>query len=324
MKKKLALWQAIKDNVESEIRVMLLYVLESSGSSPGRQGFGMMVTQSGTMQGSIGGGIMEHKLVEMAKEKLRHAITTSPQIRQQLHNKSSAKNQSGMICSGEQTVLMYEVQRGDVAAIITIINCLKELCTCCLQLLPKGIQATNEAAEQTYGYYYKTDEDWTYQEVVGYQNHLYIIGAGHCALALSRLMSNMDFYIHLYDDRNELYTMEQNNFVHEKHIVDDYSKLGTLIPSGKNSYVVIMTFGYRTDDVALRTLMGNDFKYLGVLGSATKIEKMFAVYRGEGVPEVVLKKIHAPVGLLIKSESPEEIAISIAAQIIKVKNERTI
>ena len=71
MKKQLAVWQAIKDSLQAEIPVMLLYVLESKGSSPGRQGFFMAVTAEGKMEGSIGGGIMEHKFVEMAREKLQ-------------------------------------------------------------------------------------------------------------------------------------------------------------------------------------------------------------------------------------------------------------
>ncbi len=82
-----------------------------------------------------------------------------------------------------------------------------------------------------------------------------------------------------------------------------------------------MTFGYRTDDIAVRALLQKDFKYFGLLGSKKKIEKMFTEYRKEGIEEGVLKKIHSPIGIQIKSQTPEEIAVSIAAEIIKVKNE---
>jgi xanthine dehydrogenase accessory factor len=66
--------------------------------------------------------------------------------------------------------------------------------------------------------------------------------------------------------------------------------------------------------------MNKSFKYFGLLGSRKKIEKMFADYRSEGIAEDILNKIHAPVGLHIKSQTPEEIAISIAAEIINEKN----
>src|SRR5688572_32457844 len=101
-------WQFIFDNIENGIPVMLLYVLESHGSSPGRQGFFMAVNANKEMEGSIGGGIMEHKFVEMAKEKLQ-AASDKPQVKKQIHDKAAAKDQSGMICSGEQTIFIYRV-----------------------------------------------------------------------------------------------------------------------------------------------------------------------------------------------------------------------
>ena len=103
-------------------------------------------------------------------------------------------------------------------------------------------------------------------------------------------------------------------------IVKDYSELKELIPSGENNYVVVMTFGYRTDDIAVRALMQKQFKYFGLLGSKKKIEKMFEDYRKDGMDGNVLQQIHSPIGMQIKSETPEEIAVSIAAEIIKVKN----
>jgi xanthine dehydrogenase accessory factor len=83
-----------------------------------------------------------------------------------------------------------------------------------------------------------------------------------------------------------------------------------------------MTSGYRTDDVALRALTGKDFKYIGLLGSKSKIEKMFDDYQKEGIGQGWAQQIQTPAGLTIKSQTPEEIAISIAAEIIKVKNEQ--
>ncbi|MGZ8537798.1 MAG: XdhC family protein, partial [Flavisolibacter sp.] len=158
------------------------------------------------------------------------------------------------------------------------------------------------------------------KEKLGYKNHLYIIGGGHCALAFSKLMSDMDFYIHLYDDRGSLNTMEENEFVHEKNLLNDYDDLSSLVNEGPNHYVVIMTFGYRSDDHALRALINKEFKYLGLLGSQTKIQTMFDGLKKDGISEDFIKKIHAPIGLQIHSQTPEEIAVSIAAEIILVKN----
>jgi xanthine dehydrogenase accessory factor len=322
MNKKLAVWQLIKVSLQNDIPVMLLYVLESKGSSPGRQGFFMAVTADGKMQGSIGGGIMEHKFVEMAKEKLQAASIQlqAGQVRKQIHDKSAAKNQSGMICSGEQTVFIYPVHLKEQVAVDRIISAFVANKTATLELSPLGISFYDEEIDRPFLYSMQDEHTWTYKERIGYLNHLYIVGGGHCALALSRLMSTMDFFIHLFDDREDLLTMQQNEFVHDKKLINSFEGLTSLIPSGQNNYVVLMTVGYRTDDISLRALAEKKFKYLGVLGSQKKIEKMFTDYRQEGMDEAFLQSIHAPIGLSIKSETPEEIAVSIAAEIIRVKN----
>ncbi|MEO6732091.1 MAG: XdhC family protein [Ferruginibacter sp.] len=321
MHKQLPAWQLIQKNLQQNIEIMLLYVLESKGSSPGRQGFMMAVNASGEMSGSLGGGIMEHKFVEMAKAKLKQR-TEEISIHHQLHDKQAAKNQSGMICSGEQTIFLYTVQSKDAGVIGSLIQSFQQNENGTLQLSPQGISFSESVPVTDYSLDIQSEEAFIYTEKTGYKNHLFIIGGGHCALALSKLMSEMNFYIHLFDDRTGLHTIEQNHFVHEKNIVDDFSVLSQMIPPGNNIYVVIMTVGYRTDKVALKSLLGKDFKYFGILGSKFKIDKMFSGMQQEGIDRGILDSIHAPVGLSIKSETPEEIAVSIAAEIIQAKNQK--
>jgi len=319
MNKQLPVWGLIHDSIRKKIPVMLLYVLESRGSSPGRQGFFMAVNAYGEMEGSIGGGIMEHKFVEMAKEKLGVGSLESG-VRKQIHDKSAARDQSGMICSGEQTILLLPIQSKDSTTIEMIIETLDKNQNATMILSPEGISFEEEVSGEDFFYSFTNDEDWLYKEKLGFKNQLTIIGGGHCGLAFSRLMSEMDFYIRIYDDRENLKTMLANDWAHEKHFLNDYSELAKKISSEKSHYVVIMTFGYRTDDIALRALQGKEFKYLGLLGSRKKIQKMFDDYKREGIDQDWLEKIHTPIGIPIKSQTPEEIAISIAAQIIQIKN----
>lgn len=299
---------------------MLLYVLESSGSSPGRQGFFMSVNASSEMEGSIGGGIMEHKFVELAKSKLKEGEDQDAEIKKQVHDKSAAKNQSGMICSGEQTILLYKLQDPDIGPIEDLINSLEDLKNGTLDLSPDGIKFSDQPPAKDFNFVMRSEDDWEYKEKTGYKNHLFIIGGGHCSLAFSRLMRPMDFYIHVIDERPGLKTMNENEAAHEKYIVKDYSELENLVSSGEDHYVVIMTFGYRSDDIALRSLIDKKFRYLGLLGSKKKIEKMFEDLVSEGVPPEAIQRVHAPVGISIKSQTPEEIAVSIAAEIISIKN----
>lgn len=317
--KQQAAWKLIGDSIAQNIPVMLLFVLESKGSSPGRRGFIMAVNRDGEMAGSIGGGIMEHKFVEMAKEKLKQNEPVLT-IKRQIHDKKVVKNQSGMICSGEQTILLYQVKTADEQPVKALLNSLEQKQNGMLRLSPKGLQFDNIVGNERDLFMMNSEADWLYQEITGYVNHLFIIGGGHCALALSQMMNTLGFYVHVYENRPELNTLQQNEYAHEKTLVNDYSELDELIQSGENNYVVLMTWGYRTDDVALRALVDKEFKYLGILGSKKKIKKMFGDYSAEGIPDEKLKKIHSPIGIQIKSQTPEEIAVSIAAQIIKVKN----
>ena len=321
MHKQLQVWKLVSRSLQRNVPVMLLYVLDSVGSSPGRADFCMAVNAVGEIVGSIGGGIMEHKFVETAKEKLKSNEDFN-KIYKQIHDKSSLKFQSGMICSGEQINLLYKVKHADIEAITRIVNCLEKKETGAIILSKKGIDFSEETLELVVPFeFHDEDEmDWKYEKEIGYKNTLRVIGAGHCSLALTEIMCRMNFYIYLYENRENLSTFQSNHFVDEKVLLQDYSKLKIIEPF-ENDYAVVMTVGYKTDDTVVRALMDKSFKYLGVLGSKKKIEKMFADYRNEGISEEVLSRIHAPIGIQINSQTPEEIAISIAAEIIKVKNE---
>ena len=312
-------WTLIEQSLANGVAVMLLYVLESKGSSPGRQGFFMAVNTNNEMEGSIGGGIMEHKFVEMAKERLRAGSQESG-VKKQIHDKAAATNQSGMICSGEQTIFLYPVQPNDAGTIQQVIHSLEANKNGSLHLSPQGISFLPTIPAKDFSFSLESEEDWEYVEKTGFKNQLFIIGGGHCALAFSKLMRSMDFYIWVYEERPGLNTLAKNEFAHEIIIVDDYTALGNLIPSGPDQYVVIMTEGYRTDDLAIRALISKQLQYIGVLGSKKKMEKLFAEYRDKGIAEDVLQRIQSPAGLAINSQTPEEIAISIAAEIIKIKN----
>ena len=315
----LSTWKFIKSNQDADSEVVLLYVMQSIGSSPGREGFCMAVNAKGEMAGSVGGGIMEHKFVEMAKEMLKDR-SAEISIHRQIHDKSAPKQQSGMICSGEQTILIYPVQKTDAIGINKLIETLNGNKSGQIFLQTSGISFQVNEIKKDSKLEILSETDWHFESSVGFQPHIHIVGGGHCALALSKMMAMLDFYIHLYEDRPGLNTFEANVFAHEKILVSDYKQLENLIPENAHDFVVIMTFGYRTDDLAVRSLKQRKFKFLGVLGSKKKIEKMMSEYKLDGFDQNWLSSLAAPVGLPIKSQTPEEIAVSIAAQIVGFRN----
>jgi xanthine dehydrogenase accessory factor len=323
--KELEIWQFAGEQLKRNESVMLLVVAESAGSSSGRQGFKMIVAED-EMRGSIGGGVMEVRLVEAAKLKIKNEElkidSENSAIVEQVHRKNSP-HPSGMICSGRQTVVFYKLNSRDLPEIQKIIRALENHRSAVLQISSSKFQIIeNKEDEFDFRFEVKSENEFLFEENVGFKNKLSIVGGGHCALALSELMAKMDFYISLYDDRPNLNTLAKNEFVHEKQIVESYALIGDFIVSGANHFVVVMTLGYKTDEIVIRKLLDKNFKYFGVLGSRAKMKTLLRNLEKEGLDRLKLKRIRAPVGLPINSRTPEEIAVSIAAEIVAVKNGR--
>lgn len=301
---------------------MLLVVAASSGSSPGRAGYKMAVTTDGELCGSIGGGVMEVALVEATKRKTDIGKWKTTKIIEQIHRKDDP-NSSGMICSGRQSVILKQVTQDDLHTIETIIDRLEQKKSAAFEISNLNFQIIEDTRDNSPFYFSKAIETkFVYQEKVGCIHNLFIIGGGHCALALSELMSRLGFRISIFDDRPELNTLEKNRFANEITVIDSYENITGHVPSGDDNYVVVMTIGYKFDEIVIRNLFDKDFKYFGVLGSKAKMKTLLSTLENEGFDKGRLSKIHTPIGLPINSRTPEEIAVSVAAEIISVKNAR--
>ncbi len=318
-------WEFVHENLQAGEPLMLLLVVESGGSSPGRAGFKMAVTASGLSRGTIGGGIMERELAGDAAGQLARG-GVRPRLLRLLHHegaagKRPAARNSGGICSGWQRVAMLPLGKRDAGAVDSLLFSLKRNRPGRLQVTPKGMDfqpGKKQAAAVRFSS--RSHEDWLYAEQAGLRPSVTIIGGGHVGLALSRVMDGLDFHVRVLDDREGLETMDANTFAQEKHVVN-YKNIGTFFGSGGGDYAVIMTFGHQADELVLRQLAGKKMRYLGMLGSPAKIAQIFASLKKQGVAAARLKRVHAPVGLPIHSHTPEEIAISIAAEIIQTKNQ---
>jgi xanthine dehydrogenase accessory factor len=111
----------------------------------------------------------------------------------------------------------------------------------------------------------------------------------------------------------------ENHFAHTKKIIN-YDEVGDYIPSGKNIMVVIMTQFHTSDAKVLEQLIDKQLGYLGMMGSHSKVKTIFGKLREKGIPNHLLQNVHAPIGIQIKSQTPEEIAVSIAAELLEMKN----
>ena len=151
--------------------------------------------------------------------------------------------------------------------------------------------------------------------------HFVICGAGHIALPLSAMAKMLGFKVTIIDNRKEL--ANKRRFPHVDRIIlgNHAQKLKTIAVPTKNDYIAIVTQGNEYDYQCLETALKTEAGYIGVISSALKKVKFFRRLKEKRVPANTLQRIHAPMGLNIGAQTPEEIAVSILSQIIAIDTE---
>ena len=147
---------------------------------------------------------------------------------------------------------------------------------------------------------------------------LYIIGAGHVGWHLARAAADIDFRVHVVDDREKFASRERfpdADTIAVEPIAEWLHRAD--IPS--SAYVVIVTRGHQGDLEAMRALAARDLRYLGLIGSRAKVARIRSALVEEGMPRECLDRVHAPIGLDIGAVTPAEIAVSILAELIAVR-----
>ena len=147
---------------------------------------------------------------------------------------------------------------------------------------------------------------------------LYIFGGGHISLPLSQMGKLLGFKIAVIDDRNDFANTERFPQA-EMVLAEDYAKAFPKLKVDKTSYIVIVTRGHQHDELVLNWAISTPAKYIGMIGSKTKVKTIYSHLLAKGVPQEKLDSIHSPIGLEIEAQTPEEIAVSILAEIIKVR-----
>jgi xanthine dehydrogenase accessory factor len=157
-----------------------------------------------------------------------------------------------------------------------------------------------------------------YIEPLGPAPRLYIVGAGHVAQQLARIARAVDFRTYVLDDRAKFASRERFPDAEEIY-VDSIPEWLHRADLPSNSYVVVVTRGHRHDLDALRALAARDLRYLGLIGSKAKVKRVFDALVEESMPVECLSRVYAPIGLDIGAVTPEEIAVSILAELIAVR-----
>jgi xanthine dehydrogenase accessory factor len=151
---------------------------------------------------------------------------------------------------------------------------------------------------------------------------LYIFGAGHVAINLCRIASGAGFELIVTDDRSSYATKERFPAAREVHALDFDEAMKKLEPN-ESSYIVIVTRGHRDDMRLLRWAVQTRARYVGMIGSKRKVIGIFRTLEAEGLPAHLFERVHAPIGIDIGAVTPEEIAVSITAELIAIRRHAT-
>lgn len=157
-----------------------------------------------------------------------------------------------------------------------------------------------------------------YLEVVESRPVFLVVGAGHIGRCLAKLAHFLDFYVAILDDREDFADPEKLPEADEV-ICEDYESALDRFPITSNTYVVMVTRGHKQDELSLRRVLGRGAGYVGMIGSKRRTTAVLEHLAAEGFAAEDLAAVHTPIGLDIGAETPEEIAVSILAEVILVR-----
>jgi xanthine dehydrogenase accessory factor len=345
--------------LEKKEKVALATLITRVGSAPRTVGAKYLVKEDGTSLGSIGGGCVEAEVWQGAQEVMKkgeggvlHFNLTAEQLAE------GGLICGGNIDIfleplKEEFFNVYQEalsikQKGDSAVIVTLISVdnvfpkgggakilfkpsgekigslfdgkeleqkiLKEVAPLLKEKKPKVMTWHSE----------RDDSSWGKMEIllepIFSEPTVYIFGAGHVSQHLSPFAKKVHFKVVIIDDRDMFANRERFPEADEV-IVSEFDRCFNQLNIDESSYIVIVTRGHLYDGVVLEQSVKTKARYIGMIGSKKKIRTLFQNLMEKGISKEILRKVYAPIGLDINSETPEEIAVSIVAELIKVRGE---
>jgi xanthine dehydrogenase accessory factor len=352
----------MKDVFEEALRLMavgedaaLSTIVSSKGSLPMSKKAKMLVTADGTIIGTVGGGCLEADVWAEARDVMESGLSSIQQFI--LTEKHAGEN--GLNCGGnveifteplknadsselfaeiagirerrESAVLATRVSSGessaskllvredgstmgslgDPAAELAVMKILDDL-----GRIPEDLLEVLEVGEGPDGSPQKV-----FIESICPEPTLYLFGGGHVSFAIARIAATVGFRIVVVDDRpmfanKERFPMADETLTFDLDVAFDQLKIDDL------AYLCAVTRGHQHDKPIVRQAVKTDAAYIGMIGSRRKIALMWNDLEAEGIPTALLDRVHAPVGLDIGADNPEEIAVSIVAELINVRRSR--
>ena len=291
---------------------MLVSIVRSTGSTPRKAGALMLVGENGLLCGTIGGGLLEHRCLAIASSAL-----TAPRCETFVLDNRQAGS-LGMVCGGTAEVLFTPLT--DAAPLQQAVESFHAVppARFCLPLDGSAPLLSQEQSIPSCPAVVLLEGRPVLALPLSDTGRVFVLGGGHVSLALSPLLYQLEFRHIVIDDRAAFCSPER--FPHAEHtFCIPFSLLaqtlaGPLSPAADDAFC-IMTRGHEGDTDALRFALSTPASYIGVMGSRRKRESVFSLLESEGFLHV-RQRVITPIGLAIGAQTPAEIAVSIAAQLI--------
>ena len=330
------LYSIIDEYLERGSGGALATIVKKLGAAPREEGAKMFVGSDGKFYGTVGGGCTEaevwqeaRKVIKTGAAKLLHYTMDGKQL-----------EEDGMICGGNVDIFVEPVadkyrtlyraipqlERQGVGALLITRFSEREFSKSLIR--EDGVvlgDAPGEEARTDFQQYLREKKPVvsgnTVVEPLQTSPVLYVFGAGHVSQYVSRVATMVDFNVTVIDDREEF--ANTGRFPEaERVIADDFLHVFDQLSFHGNEYVVILTRGHKHDALVLEQVMRRPTRYVGMIGSKRKTRMVMDYMKQRGFDEKTLGSVYAPIGISINSETPQEIAVSIVAELIKVRRER--
>ncbi len=333
--------------------VVVATVVGHSGSTPRTSGSRMIVHSDGRIRGTVGGGALEGDVIRSAMNLF---ATRKGAMRFYDLNETTSTDDLDLVCGGKMHVFLDYVPAEEAA--IDVYRALADSLTSSRRVLfvalvrgdddhlevtrsvlaPDGRpvdpalegilestqlqEALASKAADSAARLVPLDPDRLVIEPVAPPETVYLLGAGHVSLEVAWLTHRLGFHTVVIDDRPEFASRERFPMAEAVRVCPDFEEIFDSSSLDVDSYIVIVTRGHHFDKKALGQALATKAGYIGMIGSTRKRDTIYRGLMDDGVDQSELDRVHCPVGIDIEAETPAEIAVSIAAQLIEHRSRR--
>jgi xanthine dehydrogenase accessory factor len=329
--------------IAQEDPFVLATVVTRNGSAPRSAGAKMLVHNDGSIAGTVGGGKLEAQVLEQAAEVMK---THAPTLNEFQFTGKDASTMD-MICGGRVEVLVEWLDARS-PAVIELVQALQGLVdshqkgwlitrlpgsaenrdhavVAAGQVLagdlPAGLELKSVRSSRQPALL-KSHTQECLVEPVNIAGSVFIFGAGHVSRSLADFTHAVSFWTVVVDDRPEFANRQRFPCADQIIVPGSYAKALDGIEIDEDSYIVIVTRGHLHDQTVLAQALKTNAAYIGMIGSRRKCQLIFDDLLKNGFTPEDIQRVFAPIGLPIQAETPEEIGISITAELIKARAEK--